>query len=54
MEIQNENKHLTEYQVGNTLYQVTPVFAANTKTEDIKDKILRLILQDRERENMKP
>jgi hypothetical protein len=54
METKNENNRLTEYQVGNTVYQVTPVFAENTKAEDIKDKILRLILQDRERENIKP
>ena len=49
MEVNNENKRLTEYQVGNTLYQVAPVFSENTKSEDIKSKILRLILQDRER-----
>jgi hypothetical protein len=54
MEDKNENKHLTEYQVGYTLYQVTPVFTENAKAEDIKGKILRLILQDRERKNMKP
>lgn len=54
MEDKNENKHLIEYQVGYTLYQVTPVFTENAKAEDIKGKILRLILQDRERKNMKP
>lgn len=54
MEAKNENKCLTEYQVGNTLYQVKSVFTENAKAEDIKGKILRLILQDRERKIMKP
>ena len=54
METKNENKRLTEYQVGNTLYQVSPIFTEHAKAEDIKEKILRLILQDRERNSMKP
>ena len=54
MEAKNGNKCLTEYQVGNTLYRVAPVFTENAKAEDIKSKILRLILQDRERKSMKP
>lgn len=53
MKAKNENKRLTEYQVGNTLYQVAPIFTENAKAEDIKGKILRLILQDRERKSMK-
>jgi hypothetical protein len=51
METKNEDNRLTEYQVGNTLYQVKPVFTENAKAEDIKGKILRLILQDRERKS---
>jgi len=53
MEAKNENKHLNEYQVGNTLYQVAPIFTENAKEEDIKGKILHLILHDRERKSMK-
>lgn len=54
MEAQNDNENLIEYQVGNLLYQVTPVFENNTKAEDITDKIMRLILKDHERKSMEP
>lgn len=54
MENQNDNKNLVEYQVGNLLYQVTPVFEDDTKAENITDKIMRLILKDHERKNVEP
>ena len=41
-----EAKRNMEYQVGNTLYQVTPVFKHDSKAEDFTDKIRRLILND--------
>jgi len=46
-----ETKRNTEYQIGNTLYQVTPVFKNDDKAEDLADKIKRLILKDKERKN---
>jgi hypothetical protein len=54
METQNNNKNLVEHQVGNILYQVTPVFEKDTKAENITDKIMRLILKDHERKSMNP
>ena len=54
MEVQDDNKNLVEYQVGNLLYQVTPVFENDSKAEDITDKIMRLILKDHERKSTEP
>lgn len=54
MESKNDNKKRVEYQVGNLLYQVTPVFENDTKAENITDKIMRLILKDHERKSMEP
>ncbi len=52
MEAKNDNENLIEYQIGNLLYQVTPVFENDTKAENISDKIMRLILKDHERKSM--
>ncbi len=49
-----ETKHNAEYQVGNTLYQVTPFFKKEDKAEDLADKIKRLILKDKEQKSAKP
>lgn len=54
MEAKKGNKNLAEYQIGDVLYQVTPVFEDNIKAEDIADKIIRLILKDQERKSMEP
>lgn len=54
MKNQNDNNSPVEYQVGNLLYQVTPIFENDTKAENITDKIMRLILKDHERESMEP
>lgn len=51
---ENEHSILNEYQIGNVLYQVTPVFENNIKAEDITDKIMRLILKDQERKTVEP
>ena len=49
-----ETKHAAEYQVGNTLYQVTPVYKGDGKAEDLSDKIKRLILKDKEQKTERP
>jgi len=46
MENTNEHTIQNKYQVGNTLYQVTPVFREALGAEHIADKIERLILKD--------
>jgi len=46
MDQSNEYINPSEYQVGNTRYQVTPVFGDDSKAEDITEKIKRLILND--------
>ena len=54
MEAKNDSQNLAEYQIGDILYQVTPVFENDTKAEDITDKIMRLILKDQERKSIEP
>jgi len=46
MENTNKNAQQSSYQIGNTLYQVTPVFNKASDAEHISDKIKRLILKD--------
>jgi len=46
MENTNKNVQQSSYQIGNTLYQVTPVFNKASDAEHISDKIKRLILKD--------
>jgi len=46
MENTNKRTIQNKYQVGNTLYQVTPVFREASGAEHIADKIERLILKD--------
>ncbi len=43
----NENKHLTKKQIGDTTYIVESVFSINAK-ETTYDKLKRLILNDTE------
>ncbi len=51
---ENEHSILNEYQIGNVLYRVTPVFEDDSKAENITDKIMRLILKDQERKTVEP
>lgn len=39
----------SEHQVGNTIYQITSFFKESQESEDIVDKLRRLVLTDRER-----
>ena len=54
METKHDTKNNTEYQIGNTLYQVAPVFKNGETAEDLADKIKRLILNDKEHKTLKP
>jgi len=54
METKHDTKNNTEYQIGNTLYQVAPVFKNGETAEDLADKIKRLILNDKEHKILKP
>jgi len=53
MSKENTISNPTDYQVGNTKYTVTPVFADTSGKESIESKIRRLIVQETKQQSVK-